>query len=187
MRIARLLVAALTAISAVPAAGCVLSTGSASAQPPDYTAWLIQAGDVNAAQLPTGTQAFTAGAPINNPDGRPGATITFGSPDRTHVIYDTIEVFSDPAAATRALEKAKAAPDGYVHGFPEPIAIGIGGTKIEGPSPDGTKGVTVMMFTEGPAFAQIQFDDAPRSVVSPEFVTDVSQKQDAAIKKGLTG
>jgi hypothetical protein len=154
---------------------------SAAAQPPDYTGLLIQASDINA------PETFTATAPINNPNGQPGVTTTFSNQDRTHVIVDSIQILPDPAAAVRALEAAKATTNGYVHGTPEPIAIGTSGTTISGPSPDGAKGVTVLMFTEGRAFAELEFDGPPDSLVPPDFVTDVGQKQDAAIKKGLAG
>jgi hypothetical protein len=91
------------------------------------------------------------------------------------------------ASDINALESAKATRDGYVHGVPEPIAIGMGGTTISGPSPDGTEGVTVLLFTEGKAFAELEFDGPPDVLVPPDFVTDVGQKQDSAIKKGLAG
>ena len=71
--------------------------------------------------------------------------------------------------------------------MPEPIAIGSGGATISGPSPDGSKGVTVLLFTEGRAFAELEFDGPPNALVPPDFVTDVGQKQDAALKRGLTG
>jgi hypothetical protein len=89
------------------------------------------------------------------------------------------------AAATRALESAKATTDGYVHGVPEPIAVGAGGTTISGPSPDGAKGVTVPLFTEGRALAELEFDGPPDDLVAPDFVSGVGTKQDAAIKRGL--
>jgi hypothetical protein len=154
---------------------------SAAAQPPDYTGLLIQASDINA------PETFTATAPINNPNGQPGVTTTFSNQDRTHVIVDSVQILPDPAAAVRALETAKATTNGYVHGTPEPIAIGTSGTTIKGPSPDGAKGVTVLMFTEGRAFAQLEFDGPPDSLVPPDFVADVGQKQDAATKKELAG
>jgi hypothetical protein len=112
---------------------------------------------------------------------------TFSNQDRTHVIVDSVQILPDPAAAVRALETAKATTNGYVHGTPEPIAIGTSGTTIKGPSPDGAKGVTVLMFTEGRAFAQLEFDGPPDSLVPPDFVADVGQKQDAATKKELAG
>lgn len=154
---------------------------SAPAQPSDYTRLLIAAGDINAPEV------FTATPPINNPNGQPGASTTFSNNDRTHVITDSIQVLPDPAAAQRALESAKSSHDGYVHGAPEPIAIGTGGTTISGPSPDGAKGVTALMFTEGKAFVELQFDGPPSALVPPDFVTDVGQKQDAAVKNGLGG
>jgi hypothetical protein len=132
-------------------------------------------------------ETFTATPPINSPNGQPGVTTTFSNQDRTHVIVDSIQILPDAAAAVRALEAAKATTNGYVHGTPEPIAIGISGTTISGPSPDGAKGVTVLMFTEGRAFAELEFDGPPNSLVPPDFATDVGQKQDAAIKKGLAG
>jgi hypothetical protein len=47
--------------------------------------------------------------------------------------------------------------------------------------------VTVLLFTEGKAFAELEFDGPPDALVAPDFVTDIGQKQDAAIKKGLAG
>jgi hypothetical protein len=156
------------------------SHSSATAQS-DYTGLLIKASDIDA------PENFTATPPINNPNGQPGVTSTFSNPDHTHVIVDSIQVLPDAAAAVGALESAKATTDGYVHGVPEPIAVGAGGTTISGPSPDGSKGVTVLMFTQGKAFVELEFDGPPKALVPPDFVTDVGQKQDAAIKKGLAG
>lgn len=154
---------------------------SATAQPSDYTRLLIATSDINAPEI------FTATPPINSPNGQPGASTTFSNNDHTHVIIDSIQVLSDPAAAQSALESAKSTHDGYVHGAPVPIEIGTGGTTISGPSPDGAKGVTLLLFTEGNAFVELEFDGPPSSLVPPDFVTDVGQKQDAAVKKGLGG
>lgn len=171
---------ALIAAAAVAMTLAATAT-SALAQPPDYAVLLIRAGDISA------PESFTASSPINNPNGQPGVTTTFSNQDRTHVIVDSIQILPDPAAAVRALESAKATRDGYVHGVPEPIAIGTGGTTISGPSPDGSKGVTVLLFTEGRAFAELEFDGPPDALVPSDLVTDIGQKQDAAIKKGLAG
>ena len=43
------------------------------------------------------------------------------------------------------------------------------------------------MFTEGKAFVTLEFDGPVDSLPPEDFVTDVSQKQDAAVKKGLGG
>lgn len=167
--------------TASSSAGHTATPTSAPAQPSDYTRLLIAAGDINAPEV------FTATPPTNNPNGQPGASTTFSNNDRTHVIIDSIQILPDPAAARRALESAKSTHDGYVHGTPEPIAVGTGGTTISGPSPDGAKGVTVLLFTEGRAFVELEFDGPPSAMVPPDFVTDVGQKQDAAVKNGLGG
>lgn len=165
---------------------------SAPAQPSDYTALLIQATDIDA-PIP-----FTAGPPTNNPNGQPGAAITFSSQphpeDQNGVtvkevhIRDTIQVLPDPAAATSALNSAKTG-QGSVVKDPKTDSTNVGtdGTTLSGTSPDGSKGVTVLLFTEGRGFVTLEFDGPADSLPPPDFVTDVGQKQDAAVKKGLGG
>jgi hypothetical protein len=171
------------------------STGpnsSAPAQPSDYTGLLIQATDIDA-PIP-----FAAGPPTNNPNGQPGVAITFSTQPHTadqngltvkevH-IRDTIEVLPDPAAATSALNSAKTG-QGSVVKDPETDSTNVGtdGTTLSGKSPDGSKGVTVLLFTEGRGFVTLEFDGPVDSLPPPDFVTDVGQKQDAAVKKGLGG
>lgn len=150
-------------------------------QATNYATLLIQASAINAPEI------FTASPPTQNPNGQPGAATTFSNPDGTHVIVDTIQVLPDPAAAASALNARKEALDVTVHGTPEPIGIGTGGTRISGSSPDGSRGVTVVLFTEGRAFVELEFDGPPSALVPPDFVEDIGQKQDAAIKQGLNG
>ena len=165
---------------------------SAPAQPSDYTGLLIQATDIDA-PIP-----FTAGPPTNNPNGQPGVSITFSTQPQTadqngltvkevH-IRDTIQVLPDPAAATSALNSAKTG-QGSVVKDPKTDSTNVGtdGTTLSGKSPDGSKGVTVLLFTEGRGFVTLEFDGPVDSLPPPDFVTDVGQKQDAAVKKGLGG
>jgi hypothetical protein len=165
---------------------------SAPAQPSDYTGLLIQATDIDA-PIP-----FTAGPPTNNPNGQPGVAITFSTQPHTadqngltvkevH-IRDTIQVLPDPAAATSALNSAKTG-QGSVVKDPKTDSTNVGtdGTTLSGKSPDGSKGVTVLLFTEGRGFVTLEFDGPVDSLPPPDFVTDVGQKQDAAVKKGLGG
>lgn len=159
------------------------SSYPAQAQPTDYTRLLIQASDIHAPESftadPPQTRAMTGGTDVMT---------TFRNPDGTHVIYDSVQIAADPAAATRTLESRKVvAQQGTVHGWPEPIDIGTGGATIDGPSPDGSKSVTDLLFTEGKAFVEIEFDGQPNRLVPPDLVNDVGQKQDAAIKEGLAG
>jgi hypothetical protein len=201
MRISRAAIAAVAVAAAltVSAVGCssnpkpttapsASSTTSVSpapsstqAQPADYTRLLIDAKDINAPEI------FTASPPINNPNGQPGVATTFSNQDGSHVIGDTILILPDAAAAAGALDSAKAGLVSSVNGKPVPIDIGTGGTTVSGSSRDGSKGVTVLLFTEGKTFVTLEFDGPPDSLVPPDFVTDVGQKQDTAIKNGLVG
>lgn len=154
----------------------------APAPPADYSRLLIQASDINA------PIEFTGSPPINNPNGQPGVATTFSTQDSSHVIKDTIQVLADPAAATNALNAAKGAQGGAVKNpSTQPIDIGAGGTTLTGNAPDNSKGVLVLLFTEGRAFVTLEFDGPVDSLPPQDFVTDVGQKQDAAVKKGLGG
>ncbi len=196
------LVTAALAVTSASAAGCssnpkspTASSGSATAattsqsstassaqaQSADYARLLIQASDI---QSPI---AFTAGPVTPNPNGQPGVETTFSNDDKTRQIHDTILVLGDPAAAASALDAAKAKLGDSVQGTPAPAAVGTGGTTVSGNSPDGSKGVTMVLFTEGKAFATLNFVGPPDMLPPPEFVTDVGQKQDTAIKNGLSG
>jgi hypothetical protein len=153
---------------------------------------LIQATDIDA------PMPFIAGPATSNPNGQPGAAITFSSQphpeDQSGVtvkdvqIVDTIRVLPDAAAATSALTSAKSGQGVVKDPKSDSASVGAGGTTLSGTSPDGSKGVTALMFTEGRAFVMLEFvggSDSPPP--PPDFVTDVGQKQDAAVKKGLGG
>ncbi|OBH98723.1 hypothetical protein [Mycobacterium sp. E2733] len=155
---------------------------SAAAQPSEYTGLLIQASDINA-PIP-----FTATPPTSNPNGQPGVATTFKDEDGSHVIKDTIQVFADPGAATDALNAAKGAQGDVIKNPTTQAAnVGTGGTMLLGNNPDKSKGVTILLFTEGRALVTLQFDGPPDTLAPADFVNDVGQKQDAAIKKGLGG
>nr|WP_253869652.1 hypothetical protein [Mycobacterium sp. 1164966.3] len=157
-------------------------TSSAAGKPSDYAKLLIQATDIVA------PEPFTAGPQTNDPNGQPGVATTFSTQDGLHVIHDTIQVLSDGAAATNALNAAKGAQANTLkHPATQPAKIGGGGATITGNALDHSKGVTILMFTEGKAFVTLQFDGPVDSLAPPDFVNDVGQKQDAAVKKGLGG
>jgi hypothetical protein len=193
------LVAAAVAVTSASAAGCssnsksppassssaaatshTATSSSAQAQSADYSRLLIHVTDI---QTP---MPFTAGPVVPNPNGQNGVETTFSNDDKTRQIHDTILVFGDPAAATGALDAAKAKLGDSVQGTPAPAAVGTGGTTVSGNSPDGSKGVTMLLFTEGKAFTTLNFVGPPEMLPPPDFVTDLGQKQDAAIKSGLS-
>ncbi|MFZ1161861.1 MAG: hypothetical protein WAO18_06360 [Mycobacterium sp.] len=159
------------------------SSTASSAQPQsaDYTRLLIHVNDI---QTP---MPFTAGPVIANPNGQAGAETTFSNDGTTRQIRDTILVLVDPSAATSALDAAKAKLGDSVQGTPAPAAVGTGGTLVSGNSPDGSHGVMMLLFTEGKAFTTLNFVGPPDVQPPPDFVTDLGQKQDAAIKTGLAG
>jgi hypothetical protein len=166
------------------ASGGNSSTSSASSAPTaDYTALLIKPSDII---LPGDT--FTAQPPIQNPNGQPGVAQLFSNQNDTRHIGDTILILPDADQAVSELDQEKAAVGNMVTGgTPAPAAVGTGGTMVSGTSPEGSKAVTVLLFTEGKAFTNLEFDSAPNDPVPPQFVTDVGQKQDTAIKNGLHG
>lgn len=163
-----------------PAASAAESSPAPSAQQTDYAKLLINPEDIDA------PETFSATAPTLNPGGKEGVSTTFSNDDRTHVIIDTIVIYPDPDAAAAALDTEKTQlPEGRT-ATPKRVDVGTGGTSVSGDSPDGSKGVTVLRFTQGRAFVTIQFDGPPGMSAPPDFVADVGQKQDDAIKKGLT-
>ena len=156
------------------------ASSSVSAQPADYTALLIKDTDIKAPEV------FTASPPLQNPNGKAGVATSFSNPDSTHVIGDTILILPSASDAAGVLEAAKRAlPDAVAHAAPEPVDIGTGGVTVSGNSPDGSKSVTVLLFTEGKAFTTLEFDGPADQPAPMDFVTDVAQKQHAAIKSGL--
>jgi hypothetical protein len=194
MRISHTVMAGIIAVSTltgVSVAGCsshskssAPTSGSATtthAQLSDYTTLLIKASDINA------PEPFTASPAVKNPNGQQGATTTFSDQDQSHTIIDTIQVLPDPAAAANALDSARAMQHETLQAKPMSVDVGVDGTTITGTSPDRSKGVTVLLFTEGKAFVSLEFDGPSYALAPPEFIHDVGDKQDAAIKKGLGG
>jgi hypothetical protein len=197
MRIPRTVIAGMavaTTLTGVTVAGCSShSTSSKSSSPTsapamtahapvsDYTTLLIKASDIRA------PEPFAASPPVNNPNGQQGATTTFSDQDHSHAIIDTILITLDPAAAANALDSAKDVQSQSLHGKPAPADIGVGGTTITGSPEDRSKGVTMLLFTEGKAFVTLEFDGPIYALAPPDFITEVGQKQDAVIKKRLGG
>jgi hypothetical protein len=169
--------------SAGSSASSSAPSSASSAATADYTALLIKASDI---MLPGDT--FTAAPPIQNPNGQPGVAQMFSNHNDTRHIGDDILILPDADQAVSELDLEKGALGNTVTGgTPAPAAVGTAGTMISGTAADGSKAVTVLLFTEGKAFTNLEFDSAPNDPVPPQFVTDVGQKQDTAIKNGLHG
>jgi hypothetical protein len=182
-------VVVVTTLAGASAVGCSSHSNSSTPTPGsastthapvnDYTKLLIKASDIKA------PDAFTAGPPTKDPNGQLGATTTFSDQDHSHVIIDTIQILLNPEAAANALDSAKAVQHESLLAKPMQADVGVDGATISGLSPDHSKGVTMLLFTEGKAFVTLEFDGPSYALAPPDFVTEVGQKQDAVIKKEL--
>jgi hypothetical protein len=199
MRIARTSVASWAVVAivvgAATAAGCASSktsspsassagagsvTSPSSGQPSDYSALLIAASDI-------GGDFTTPQPPVLNPNNAVGVAQFFVNADKSRRIGDSIQIEADAATAAVGVDNTKANYGSRVSGPWQPIDIGSNGTIISAISPDNSQAVTVLLFTEGKALVDLEFDSAPNDPIDAGVATDVARKQDAAIKKGLHG
>ena len=150
-------------------------TGTLGATP-DYSTLLIKASDIGG----DFTRSPTARA---EPQQRGGRRATVRQPDNSRRIGDTILIVADPVAAAQASTT------------PNPItrarSAAVGGRRRRlqrgddsGTSPDNSQAITVLLFTEGKALVDLEFDSAPSDPIDTGIAKDVGRKQDAAIKKG---
>jgi hypothetical protein len=184
MKVPVIAAASLTATTLLIVGEFLGGCGISAAQTDDYSVLLINASDVTA----PGDVFTVAQPPRPNPNGQLGVETGFAHRDGTRQIGDTIVFLPDAPAAAAALEGSKATlGNGVIGGAPQPAAVGDGGTMISGASPDGSKAVTIVRFTEGNALTTLEFNGPANDPVPPEMVLEVAQKQDTAIKNGLSG
>ena len=188
---------------AAAATGCTATDSPSSAEPPDtsialsspppstpaspvapdYRRLLIQPGDIN-----IGTDTFATRSSTSNPGGSDGVSALFVNEHDTRAIGDIILILPDSAAATTTLNTTVSSLATIVTGGrPQPSPVGTGGTVVSGTSPDGSKAVTVLLFTEDRAVVRLEFGSAPGDPMPPQVVTDVGNKQEIAIRTGLAG
>jgi hypothetical protein len=166
--------------AAVSSAGPGSVTSPSSGQPVDYSALLITAKDLGG--------DFTAPQPpVLNPNNAVGVAQFFVNADKSRRIGDSIQIEADPATAAAGVDNTKANYGSRVSGPWQPIDVGSNGAIISGISPDNSQAVTVLLFTEGKALVDLEFDSAPNDPIEAGVATDVARKQDAAIKNGLHG
>ncbi len=132
------------------------------------------------------TTAYSAAAPTQNPNGQNGIQDVYTHRDKTRQITDTILVLADPAAATASLQQSQTGLGSrVVNAKTEPAPVGTAGTIVSGSSPDGSKAVSVLLFTEGKTATTVEFDGAPKDPAPTDAIVEFGQQQDNAIKKGL--
>ena len=167
--------------SSSSASSSTSAAATSNAAPVDYTTLLIKPEDI---VVPNDT--FTAEPPQLNPGGSEGVAVGFDNADKTRSIGDSITVMPDASAAKTAMDGAVAALNQSIaNPSPQPAPVGSNGVVASGTSPDGTKAVTVVTFTEGKAFVVMQFDSPAGDAVPNDFATSLAQKQADNIKSGL--
>ena len=173
--------ASIPALPGVSATTTTTTNTKPTAAPVDYTRLLLQARDISSAD-----DIYVDQPPTPNPDGRPGAEVLLVNQDQTKAVSILLVALDNPAAGPSALADAQAKLEKAVTPGPaQPSFVGTGGTVVSGNSPDGKKSMTVLLFTEGSTLARVEFDGLPGQPASANFVTNVGQKQDIALRVGL--
>lgn len=180
MKVSRIAAGSPAAAALLAVGVTVGGIGSAAAQPDDYTVLLIDPNTV------TDSTAYVAGPTTTNPGGQPGATAVFTHRDGSRKITDTVWVLSDPAAAAAAIAQAQGAVTNQIaNQKTQSVPVGSGGQLVTGSSPDGSKSVSVLYFTEGNAASTIEFSGPANDPAPSDMAIEMGQKQDAAIKSQL--
>lgn len=161
------------------------TSSSATAQPSDFSTLLIKPTDI---VVPGDSFGPPKKRQLTDP--APGIEGVFTNQSGSRSIVDSLLVYPDPDAAERdrdPLVKSYTDPQtGAIKGGTRaPADVGTGGTIISGPSADGAKSVTSVIFREGKVIALIEFEGAPNDPVPPDIALDVARKQDVAVKSGL--
>ncbi len=153
-------------------------TNPSSGQPTDYSGLLIKTSDIG--------EDFTAPQqPVLNPNNAVGVAQLFVNADKSRRIGDSIQIEADPATAATGLDNTKTNFAGKVNGSWQPVDVSADGTMISGTSSDNSQAVTILLFTEGKALVDLEFDSAPSDPIDPGIAAEVGRKQDIAIKNGL--
>jgi len=158
--------------------GMMAGMGSAAAQI-DYGTLPVNPNEV------TDSTAYVAAAPIQNPQGQPGIEASYSHRDGSRTVTDTILVLGSPEAASAAMGEARGQVSSQVVGTPQVAPVGSGGSIVAGTSPDGTRSIAVLTFTEGSAFTTVEFEGPANDPVPVDLVTEYGQKQAAAIRDAL--
>lgn len=147
----------------------------------DYSRLLIQPADIS-----TATDTYVIRSTVPNRRGGQGVSALFVNQDDTRAVGVTINVLPDAGAAKAALDTTLHAIGATVTGgTPAPAPVGSNGTVIAGTAPDGTKAVTVLLFTEGPSVTRMEFQSAIGDPTPLDVVTDIGKKQAIALRAGL--
>jgi len=155
--------------AAFAVAATTFGIGSAAADPNDYTVLLVNPNEV------WDSTAYSAGAPVLNPNNQPGVEVVYTHRDGSRQITETVWVLGDPASATAAMNAAQSDAAGQIaNETTQAVQVGTGGTMLSGTSADGSKAVSVVLFTQGNTASAIKFTGPVADPASPEMATATS-------------
>ena len=160
--------------------GGLIFAASAAAAPSEYGSLPV---DPN---VLTDSTAYVAEPAVTDPGGQPGIEQTFTHRDGSRRITDTIWVLGDPRGAADALRTARSQLGGVlVEQSASPAPVGDDGTIVSGPSPDGSRWLSVLQFTRDDDAVQIRFDGSRADPVPVDLVVEYGQRQDDVIRQHL--
>ena len=172
--------------STIAPASTVTQSSSAQASAPgttaadgDYSSLLIQPTDI-------GPDVTTDGPPSANPGGSPGTGRVFRTADGRAVVV-TIAVFPDAAGAAALIQPFKDELATKVDGQPKPVDVGANGFMVEGPAKKKSMEVSEVVFAQGRALIDLEYDSPPGNPAPADAVLEVARKQAAAVAAGLPG
>lgn len=162
-------------------AGVVTALGAGTAAAaPDYGALPVNPNVI------TDSTAYIPVAPAVNPNGQQGVQQEFNHRDGSRGITTTILVLPSPQGATDSMNATSAGLGSTVtNQTSQPVPVGTGGTFLTGTSPNGTQAVGVLLFTQGNAAVEVEFDGPPNDPVPVDLVTQYGQDQVNAINAQL--
>lgn len=154
---------------------------SAAAQPIDYGTLPVDPNTI------TDSTAWIAEAPVLNPQGQPGVMAVYNHRDGSRQVTDSILVLNDPQSAMAAMTQGRAALAGEVaNSTTQPAPVGTDGMIAIGNSPDNTRSLAVLTFTEGNTFTTIEFEGPINDPAPIDIVTDYGKMQAGAIQTAMS-
>ncbi|WP_445166963.1 hypothetical protein ACTXG7_24555 [Mycolicibacterium sp. Dal123E01] len=153
------------------------SAPSSAAAQGDYSSLLIKPSDI-------GPDVTANGAPGVNPGGVTGTGQVFETADRRDIII-SIAVLPDAAAAAAMIQPMKDTIAEKVDGQQQPVDIGSNGFMVEGPAKKKSMQVSEVVFTQGRALVDLEYDSALGNPAPSDAVLEVARKQAAAVAAGL--
>lgn len=174
--------AALPSIPAAPTTTQPAPSSTGDDKKVDYSRLLLEPADLSDNEDTFVEQSSTP----SGPDGLPGASALFVNQDDTRAISDTIVIYPDAETAAATLRDALPALGTTLTGATSrPAPVGTDGTMAVGMAKDGSKAITLLLFTEGPALVRLEFQSAPGDVTTDDFVVNIGKMQQIALRNGL--